>query len=355
MSIFFALVFFSTAYSTILASQPLLTGGRDIGVASYNMFYKCPDAGFIKLIEQSIKQGNSWEIIGFQEMRFSEKKCFAPNQFIDEMKKIGLNYQCKIQSKPNVDDINVVICSQYPLNEASYIEQVVHSYGPRVMQCIEVLVPGNPLIVCNTHTKTSKFPNEVVQQLRIGIDFIINTASYHFIPANITDPAEKLIYRTANLARTIVVGDFNTGSKNAAPFMTTCRKSDAEGGCYNGSLGIDHITTADMVGAYIGAQPPLNQEFLQPVLFFRDRSLAWTTDHLGPVLAKITIKKLDVPINSRNSGDLDVDGDVDVFDYNLLMSMFGKTGTAGFHPADIIQNGVIDIFDYNALVESLGR
>lgn len=53
--------------------------------------------------------------------------------------------------------------------------------------------------------------------------------------------------------------------------------------------------------------------------------------------------------------DLDVDGDVDIFDYNILLSDFGKTGTAGFVKADIVRNGAVDIFDYNVLLGDFGK
>ena len=54
-------------------------------------------------------------------------------------------------------------------------------------------------------------------------------------------------------------------------------------------------------------------------------------------------------------GDLDRDGDVDIDDYNTLISDFGKTGTAGWIPADIDKNGRVDIFDYNILVGNFGK
>lgn len=58
---------------------------------------------------------------------------------------------------------------------------------------------------------------------------------------------------------------------------------------------------------------------------------------------------------SLKQGDLDNDGDVDVFDYNILLGKFDATGAPGFHAADIIQNGTVDIFDYNKLIENLGK
>jgi len=54
-------------------------------------------------------------------------------------------------------------------------------------------------------------------------------------------------------------------------------------------------------------------------------------------------------------GDLNQDGKIDISDHNILITDFGKTGNAGFIPADIIQNGRVDIFDYNVLVENFGK
>lgn len=48
------------------------------------------------------------------------------------------------------------------------------------------------------------------------------------------------------------------------------------------------------------------------------------------------------------------DGKVNIFDFNLLLENFGRTGAEGFHPADIIKNGEVDIFDYNKLLSEFG-
>lgn len=54
-------------------------------------------------------------------------------------------------------------------------------------------------------------------------------------------------------------------------------------------------------------------------------------------------------------GDLNIDGKVDIFDYNIIIFDFDKTGSAGFIPADINKNGKVDIFDYNVVVENFGK
>lgn len=75
------------------------------------------------------------------------------------------------------------------------------------------------------------------------------------------------------------------------------------------------------------------------------------SDHLA-VAATI---ELPIVQSETREGDFDHDGDVDIFDYNIVINNFGKTGAAGFHPADIVQDGKIDVFDYNALLQNFQR
>lgn len=57
------------------------------------------------------------------------------------------------------------------------------------------------------------------------------------------------------------------------------------------------------------------------------------------------------PTIAQVPGDLNRDGRVNMFDYNILLTNYGKTGTPGFIPADIDKNGKVDIFDYNILLK----
>lgn len=50
-------------------------------------------------------------------------------------------------------------------------------------------------------------------------------------------------------------------------------------------------------------------------------------------------------------GDIDKDGDVDIFDYNRLVTDFGTANPR----SDINGNGTVDIFDYNTLVRDFGK
>ncbi len=53
------------------------------------------------------------------------------------------------------------------------------------------------------------------------------------------------------------------------------------------------------------------------------------------------------------AGDVDGDGDVDIFDYNSIVTDFGKVG--GNLQADLNKNGSVDIFDYNLVVSNFGK
>ena len=52
-------------------------------------------------------------------------------------------------------------------------------------------------------------------------------------------------------------------------------------------------------------------------------------------------------------GDIDKDGDVDIFDYNLMIENFGNTNCGNV--SDINRDCKVDIFDYNILTENFGR
>lgn len=60
------------------------------------------------------------------------------------------------------------------------------------------------------------------------------------------------------------------------------------------------------------------------------------------------------PVASPNKpGDVDGNNKVDIFDYNILLTNFGKTGSGV--PGDLDKNGKVDIFDYNILLTNFGK
>ena len=74
-----------------------------------------------------------------------------------------------------------------------------------------------------------------------------------------------------------------------------------------------------------------------------DGSVYWIVSTVTPSLSPSPLVK---------PGDLDGDNDVDIFDYNQLLTDFGKTGNLA---ADIDKNGKVDIFDYNILLTNFGK
>lgn len=61
----------------------------------------------------------------------------------------------------------------------------------------------------------------------------------------------------------------------------------------------------------------------------------------------------EIGVPQTKTGDLNNDGKVDIFDYNILIENFGNTSCGNV--ADIDANCKVDIFDYNILVENFGK
>jgi hypothetical protein len=59
------------------------------------------------------------------------------------------------------------------------------------------------------------------------------------------------------------------------------------------------------------------------------------------------------PVPSVKLGDIDGNGKVDIFDYNILLTNFGQSGTG--IQGDINNSGKVDIFDYNILLTNFGK
>ena len=59
------------------------------------------------------------------------------------------------------------------------------------------------------------------------------------------------------------------------------------------------------------------------------------------------------PSPSAKPGDIDGNNKVDIFDYNILLTNFGKTGSG--LQGDFDKNNKVDIFDYNTLLGNFGK
>lgn len=68
----------------------------------------------------------------------------------------------------------------------------------------------------------------------------------------------------------------------------------------------------------------------------------------------VTPRPTATPTPIRLVGDIDQDGDVDIYDYNILVSHFGPRMPPG-SPADLDRDGDVDIYDYNLLITNFGR
>jgi hypothetical protein len=60
-----------------------------------------------------------------------------------------------------------------------------------------------------------------------------------------------------------------------------------------------------------------------------------------------------VTITTSLPGDIDLNGKVDIFDYNILVGNFSKSGVG--IQGDLDNNNKVDIFDYNILVGNFGK
>lgn len=70
--------------------------------------------------------------------------------------------------------------------------------------------------------------------------------------------------------------------------------------------------------------------------------------------SEVSIAPSPTPLASVTPGDIDGNGRVNIFDYNLLLTDFGVTFGIGLR-SDINKNGRVDIFDYNILLTNFGK
>lgn len=85
--------------------------------------------------------------------------------------------------------------------------------------------------------------------------------------------------------------------------------------------------------------------------FSLEKSKVSAFDFTDSVLAFSSV--LNIEIQEPIKGDLDLNGQVDIFDYNLMIQNFGSLVCGNM--ADIDHNCKVNIFDYNLLIENFGR
>jgi hypothetical protein len=76
----------------------------------------------------------------------------------------------------------------------------------------------------------------------------------------------------------------------------------------------------------------------------------WFGDPSENVVVSVQAPKTTIGLPpTLHPGDLDGDGDVDIFDYNIVIGNFGGSGAG-----DVDGDGDIDIFDYNIVIGNFG-
>ncbi|KKP67692.1 MAG: hypothetical protein UR68_C0028G0015 [Candidatus Roizmanbacteria bacterium GW2011_GWA2_35_19] len=69
-----------------------------------------------------------------------------------------------------------------------------------------------------------------------------------------------------------------------------------------------------------------------------------------------TLSPIPTPIPGDITGPTGFsDNKVDMYDYNQLVSDFGKRGNPGFIKSDIVLNGRVNIFDFNVIITNFGK
>jgi secreted trypsin-like serine protease len=54
-------------------------------------------------------------------------------------------------------------------------------------------------------------------------------------------------------------------------------------------------------------------------------------------------------------GDVNNDGDIDIYDYNMLLEVFGRSSCKGFHRADLNQDGTVNQTDFDLFLEEFNK
>lgn len=309
------------------------------------------------MIRESLAEGKKWDIIGFQELIEGHRgDVYDSALFIQMMKELKpeRTYRCVTQ-KINSDGFAAGVCSHYPFIENTFREEIIFTSSNkvqnRVIVCVQIDTPAGIIPVCSTHPRAGSDPPS---QFRNMENIVFERILPSYVPATIP-PDLRTPYINSLKARLVLTGDMNYTPNGTEKFQSTCirkwpgiKMTEQMGGC-----GIDQVMIVKMNDPFFAHTEPFNRYYLTPIGGYLDHTKAWPTDHMGPVFSLIQTAEL-APL-ALKQGDLDNDGDVDVFDYNILLGKFGATGAPGFHAADIVQNGAVDIFDYNKLVENFGK
>jgi len=136
--------------------------------------------------------------------------------------------------------------------------------------------------------------------------------------------------------------EFVTGDAGAGP--DTCQSGRFDY-CMTNETRAHGFVTVDVSGA------AFTVNFYKLGTTSPQKTMTFSKSGLTPTKTPTPTPKPTIP--TKIPGDLDKDGDVDIFDYNLLIENFGSTSCGNV--ADIDGNCKVDIFDYNTLVENFGK
>lgn len=252
-----------------------------------------------------------------------------------EMYGDAVAYSAKI---PPGED-HLVIISRYPFDPSSQkITRDIHKVNSRVAQSIIIRdTPIGFVRLSNLHThiddpctnmiKALKFFEQFdYQRTILGGDANITFSNFYGQPENLRRPDCKNY-------------DWSKITNECTEFPYNCKPGDHA--CRNSSK---------CFGDYFYLPNPSDFKILTSWTIGNSYGIS---DQHPAVIAEIGSR---VPIAPPFSiADINKDGIVNIFDYNLLLEAFGKAGAHGFDPADIIQNGTVDIYDFNALLQNFGK
>ncbi len=300
-----------TVYQFTQITPAVAANNPTLKVLSFNVHY---DENFkpnhLRPIAEYIK-ANNIEVAGLQELNTSVSYKATP--ILEQLlKEIGYPMYVAVNPNREVGYFENAVFSKYPIQDAQYLGQNP-CYDGRCRRWAVVTKIATPI-------GNVRFTSTHVHH---GDDNCQSLAQFAALMAPYQNEA------------LIMTGDFNTRIGRCGGFIENTYNYACvdQKNCLNDSIDWVFLSKSNTL--------------LEQVYRIKDPKFT-VSDHL-PIIAEI---RSTVPLKQ---GDLDNDGDVDVFDYNILLGKFGATGVPGFHVADIVQNGSVDIFDYNKLVENFGK
>ncbi len=292
------------------------------------------------------------EVVGLQEQRYSGAEPPDVNILQKVLQDIGYPLFEQHLTIPNME--GNIILSRYPFKPNSYFTWRIKDN--RYPQSVIITTPYGELRFVNIHThglEACKNSIDIVKPL-------LDSGNTLFSPSS-----ESLL----------VGGDFNVALKtgtdddiqifpcerdnqfaieltqNLSKWRNRCSANNKfDSTCVNNQKDAKYI---DYFLIPKSSPLQLYSSWIAPAAI---RNIADSNSQVHiPITALVGDPNWQFASASSKPGDLDNDGDVDVFDYNNLLGKFGTAGAPGYHAADIIKNGVVDIFDYNKLVEGFGK